>query len=244
MKTEIYVIAHRAFTPPAAAKGPYTPLYVGAAAGNIVPPGSARDDEGQNISARNPWYCELTGLYWIWKHGTADVEGLCHYRRYFVTPRGKLENLLWGRQSGFLTEAQITELLRGADMIRHNPTFFGAGVAAHYAQHHDPATLQKVEQILAARHPADLAAYRQVMQGKKAHLLNMMITTRPLLNEYAEWLFDILFCLEEQVGLGPDTKRLMGYLAERLLDVWILSRGLRAADCFSINTERVDRLPF
>lgn len=38
---------------------------------------------GKNISAKNPNYCELTGLYWVWKNLSCDYIGLCHYRHYF-----------------------------------------------------------------------------------------------------------------------------------------------------------------
>lgn len=42
------------------------------------------DNEGDNISWKNPWYCELTVLYWLWKNTTADYKGLMHYRRTFA----------------------------------------------------------------------------------------------------------------------------------------------------------------
>lgn len=42
------------------------------------------DNTGDNISLRNPNYCELTGLYWAWKNLKCDYIGLCHYRRYFT----------------------------------------------------------------------------------------------------------------------------------------------------------------
>lgn len=42
------------------------------------------DHMGDNISEKNKKYCELTALYWIWKHDRAKYVGLSHYRRRFA----------------------------------------------------------------------------------------------------------------------------------------------------------------
>ena len=60
----------------------YLPVQVGASGKNSI--GYQRDDEGENISEKNPYYCELTGLYWAWKNLDVEYIGLCHYRRYFT----------------------------------------------------------------------------------------------------------------------------------------------------------------
>ena len=65
----------------------YFPLQVGAAGKDVLIPLNrkepvARDDTGENISEKNPSYCELTGLYRAWKNLQAEVIGLVHYRRY------------------------------------------------------------------------------------------------------------------------------------------------------------------
>lgn len=61
----------------------YLPIHVGKALSNqdLHIQG---DDEGDNISSKNPLYCELTGLYWLWKNTSADYKGLMHYRRIFT----------------------------------------------------------------------------------------------------------------------------------------------------------------
>lgn len=47
------------------------------------------DDENDNISYLNPYYCELTAIYWLWKNVDCNFYGLNHYRRYFtlLSPR-------------------------------------------------------------------------------------------------------------------------------------------------------------
>ena len=41
------------------------------------------DNTGDNISKKQPYYSELTAIYWAWKNLKADYIGINHYRRYF-----------------------------------------------------------------------------------------------------------------------------------------------------------------
>ena len=59
------------------------PLHVGKALSNKNL-GIQGDDTGDSISTKNPLYCELTGIYWLWKNVKADYYGLMHYRRIFT----------------------------------------------------------------------------------------------------------------------------------------------------------------
>ncbi|MBQ8242776.1 MAG: DUF4422 domain-containing protein [Bacteroidaceae bacterium] len=61
----------------------YLPIHVGKVNSQIEL-GIHGDNEGDNISAKNPIYCEMTAIYWAWKNLKADYIGLCHYRRYFT----------------------------------------------------------------------------------------------------------------------------------------------------------------
>ena len=59
----------------------YLPVQVGKEGKEEL--GYQGDNDGTNISSKNPFFCELTGLYWAWKNLNADYIGLCHYRRHF-----------------------------------------------------------------------------------------------------------------------------------------------------------------
>ncbi len=65
-----------------------TPIQTGCALASELIPGMLRDDQGENISALNPKYCEFTALYWAWKNyaqlGCPDYIGLMHNRRYML----------------------------------------------------------------------------------------------------------------------------------------------------------------
>ena len=76
---KIYIATHKSFTPPK--NDIYIPLQVGAEGKKDL--GYLKDNTGDNISSMNPYYCELTGMYWMWKNTSADIIGLVHYRRYF-----------------------------------------------------------------------------------------------------------------------------------------------------------------
>ena len=80
-KTVIMVCAHKRDA--CLAEPPYLPVQVGRAIAR-EDLGYTGDDSGENISAKNRNYCELTAQYWAWKNRSdADYIGLCHYRRYF-----------------------------------------------------------------------------------------------------------------------------------------------------------------
>lgn len=236
---KIFVASHKDFEMPVNSKL-YQPLWVGSSGKENIPEYFQRDDEGDNISAKNSHYCELTGQYWIWKNCAEDIVGLCHYRRYFVTSIGKFQNLFFHKNSGFLNETQVYQMLQTHDIIRHNATIFPQGVANQYIQNHGSEDLKIIREAISNKSPEFIPAFDKTMNGKIIHLVNMIIATKEIFDEYCTWLFDILEEYEQKAGMTEKNKRAMGFLGEELLDVWILGKSLNAKDCFTINTERID----
>ena len=81
MDCTIYVITHKEIED--IKDSEYKTLLVGATKNDTFPNDYEHDDRGENISYKNDSYCELTGLYWIWKNIHTEYIGLVHYRRFF-----------------------------------------------------------------------------------------------------------------------------------------------------------------
>ena len=80
MNIKIIVASHKPYVMPE--DKIYLPVQVGSYGKDSI--NFQRDDEGENISEKNPRFCELTGLYWAWKNLSCDYLGLAHYRRHFT----------------------------------------------------------------------------------------------------------------------------------------------------------------
>lgn len=236
---KIYIVSHKK------AKIPlleyiYQPLQAGAALYPDINPTWEKDNKGENISDKNPFYNELTCLYWIWKNSNEDIVGLCHYRRYFVTVLGKFCNLFIGKKNGFLKKSDIERFLSNHDLIVHNKTYFLHGNENQYKMTQKyPDDLKILRNVLSSDYPEYVNAFDKAMSNKSCHLLNMMIGRKEIINAYCGWLFDVLFKVEKILKDNGETgfDRRMGMLGERMLDIWIRKNKIRIKESFTINTE-------
>ncbi|MBF0848083.1 DUF4422 domain-containing protein, partial [Streptococcus danieliae] len=65
----------------------YLPVQVGSEV-NDINTNYQKDNEGENISSLNPYFSELTALYWAWKK-YIDCVDLVHCKRYLATIKHK-----------------------------------------------------------------------------------------------------------------------------------------------------------
>ena len=208
----IVVAAHKPYWMPP------DPLYVpvqAGARGKILIEGFQRDDEGDNISEKNPYYCELTPLYWAWKNSEADYIGLVHYRRHF---RGTGE-----RET--LTGEEAAQLLQQAPVIvPKKRDYFIETIGAHYGHTFCPQHLEVLRAAIADQAPEYLEAFDANMQKTSAHMFNMLVMRKDILDAYLTWLFPILQQVEEQLDVANMSAfhaRAIGRLSELLLDTWL-----------------------
>lgn len=216
----------------------YIPIQVGAAVAPALE--YLRDNEGDNISEKNPYYCELTGLYWVWKNIDCEIIGLCHYRRYFVRWYGKIFNIFLNVNSSYYNEKNVLKELSKHDILLHNATYLKQSVEQHYMINHYAQDIKRVRMIIKEMYPSYLGAYDKIMQGHKIHLLNMFIMKKELMDDYCQWLFSILFELENYIDVSKYDdfqKRVFGFIAERLFDIWIYKNKIDFKETFTINTE-------
>ena len=78
--------------------------------------------------------------------------------------------------------------------------------------------------ILSQQYPAYLTFFDRVMKRTKGHRFNMMVMRRDYFDHYCEWMFDVLARAEEQIdwhAYSTYDQRVFGFLAERLMDVWV-----------------------
>lgn len=183
---------------------------------------------GENISYLNDKINECTALYWIWKNTNSEYVGLNHYRRYFYNNGVQSD-------SNFLDKENIEKLLDKYDLILATAVIkYEKTVLEGILEIVDYDLCMKGLTILKdsmRKYQSDyVEAFEHVMNGHSFHPCNMFVTRRKILNMYCEWLFSFLIEAAEKMDIsGYDvySKRIMGFLAERLLTTWLLKQNLK-----------------
>ena len=205
----------------------YLPLHVGREGKKGF--GIAGDNTGENISLKNPYYCELTGVYWAWKNLYADYVGLVHYRRYFGKKGGTAKK---NRDiyADILSDREIRELTDKYSVIlpkkRH---YYIETLYTHYAHTHYAEHLDLTRSIIERLSPEYLPAFDTTMRSRSGHMFNMFIMKKELFDQYCSWMFPILAELEKQIDISQYDAfqaRLFGRVSEFLLDVWIRKNNI------------------
>lgn len=235
-KIKVVIATHKKYDMPSDKM--YLPLQVAAEGKNDL--GYEKDNTKDNISLKNPYFCELTGLYWAWKNLKEDYIGLAHYRRHFASKKINKKDLF----NSVLTKEEASKLLNNTDIIvPKKRNYYIENLYSHYEHTMYIEPLDITGQILQERYPEYMLEFDKLKTRRSAHMFNMFIMKKDKLDEYCTWLFDILFELEKRVDNSKYDSfhaRFYGRVSELLLDVWLNTKGYSYKEVKVISMEKVN----
>ena len=224
------------------------PVHVGAALSNLDLK-IQRDDTGDNISKKNPQYCELTAQYWLWKNTKSDYCGLCHYRRFLgFKDDGTKRNARLQIEASVINDYNIKrfgldddqlmrETIESYDIItgepqdvRRLPTPKGKQktVYQHWTAHERYLIMQddleKMLAILEDVSPELGAATRKYLRGHYFLGFNCFVMKRELFDKLCAIEFEVLERLEKEIDLSnysQQVSRIYGFMGEIISSAFI-----------------------
>ncbi|MGN8754263.1 DUF4422 domain-containing protein [Blautia sp. HCP3S3_C4] len=218
---KIIIATHKKYQMPSDSM--YIPLHVGAEGkkddtGNPLDLGYVKDNSGDNISALNSSFCELTGLYWAWKNLNEDYIGLVHYRRHFsLKNKADFEDVLTYKElMPYLGKIKV--------FVPNKRRYYIESLYSHYKHTHYSNQLDETRNIIVEKYPAYVKRYDKVIKHTYGYMFNMMIMEKNLMDEYCSWLFDILFELGKRIDmteLSAFQGRFYGRISEIIFNVWL-----------------------
>lgn len=214
------------------------------------------DDTGENISDRNNYFSELTGIYWVWKNTKNDIVGTCHYRRFLMAKpypilhrlkhmllatmriNKKKQGLIYTRninlfKDRIIGEDEILEILENHDAILPKSRKFRYSIQEHYHRYHNDTDLPIIREIIGEKYPDYLESFDGVLQHNELYANNMFIMKHSDFELFMQWWFGILFEFERRTEMSGYTgyqERVIGFLAERLLTVWFKHSKLKVKE--------------
>jgi hypothetical protein len=239
MNIGIYVVAHKKynFFPQ---NYPYKVIQVNAKKNGHDNFASLYDDVGDNISAKNNNYCELSALYWLWKNNLQEKYiGLTHYRRYFCFSRknkflaGQFvinpNDKIFIEKNINITDIDVTRVFAKNDIILPLAQYCNSGLRLDYYENHIKKDFLILENVVKECYPDYGNSFDKVMSGHKFYCYNMFISKRDFFDKYMEWLFSILFNVENRIEISSDQyqARVFGFMAERLFNLYIYHNRLK-----------------
>lgn len=219
----------------------YLPLHVGREGKEDL--GYLGDNTGDHISRLNPYYCELTGLYWAWKNLDCDYLGLVHYRRYLTSRKEAYRDGL-AIDDVVLKQQQLESLLDEADvLVPSKRRYYIETLYSHYSNTHDDHHLVVTREIFEELYPEDVAIFDAVMQQRSGYMFNMFVMKKELADGYCQWLFPIIDELYQRLditGYSAFDARLFGRISECLFNVWLKKNNLQVREVPFMYFEKVD----
>lgn len=214
-------------------------IYVGSALHKDKPSDMLADNVGENISDKNPYYCELTVQYYAWKNSDADYIGFFHSRRYISFNQDSLADKNYsGRKLpqaysveklptqellekyGYNEQAILT-LIKNYPIIASLPENMAETAYSRFVrtQKNGRSELQLIKEKIKISYPEFFPAFEEYMASKYLYFCNMFIMRKDIFNSYCSWLFDILDYVDQR--LPQRLERDDGMMGEQLFGIFM-----------------------
>ncbi len=163
------------------------------------------DNTGDHISEKNPYYNELTGLYWVWKNTDAPYSGICHYRRQFESD---------------IALAPIID--NTADVVLPLPFVVGNSLAEYYLHWGEKTYYMQMIAVIQEKFPD----YFECANWCKTHIMfipnNICIARREILNDYCNFLFGVIDEVEKRMECYAGKKQTRCWLSEHVSTIYFV----------------------
>lgn len=228
MDIKILIAMHKPYWHPE--DSVYIPIHVGKKGKPSM--GIRGDDTGDNISDRNPAYCELTGVYWAWKNLKADYIGLVHYRRYF-THKGFFLRSIDKKRNDILTKDDWESILKKHPIVVADKRKYRIETnQEHYLHAHPREQFDAALEVIKEKYPEFIKGWDIFMNRTWAHMFNMFVMRQDYFEEFCSWWFGVMFEVEKKVDLSKYPKpEQRWFIDELLLDVWLETKGYSYYEC-------------
>ena len=244
----IYVVQHKPSQP--LSDPNFVQIYVGprskewALDHSAVPSeGICSDATGENISAKNDSYCELTAFYWAWKNAPrSKYIGFMHYRRHLnfsgvdqpnETKHGLVEydciDEAYEALNG-LNAGRVNRLIETYDILLPRKWDVTNEGSKHLEDHylrgpaHVAGDYDKMLGVIGRVYPEYKPFFREVGSAKRGYFTNMFVMKWEIFDAYCQWLFGILGELERELDISSystQQRRVFGFLSEWMFNIFM-----------------------
>ena len=214
-KIQILVCAHK---PDSYTRngGAYKAIQVGKSLHPELDLGFQNDNDGENISEKNPKYCEWTALYWGWKN-LKDVQyaGLAHYRRYFDID---------------INENNVDEIMKGCDILVTTPRI---SLPNAFQSLVDCISVDNaflfVDSLLSLYPNYKTIAVDYLLNSYEIVQCSMFVASKEVYDDFCEFAFPVLEDYEHRIRNSGYFRmnRSVGYVGEILLGLYIKAKALK-----------------
>jgi hypothetical protein len=167
------------------------------------------DNEGDNISAKNRQYCEMSAAYWVWKNTKHEWKGIEHYRRHLLVRPEMLADDI--------------------DAVLPLPYICYPDTRTQFRRFVSRDVLNALRKTLRRLHPSEYDNYLRILNGQYQYTYNLVCAKREVFDAYCRWFFNITEYLETLADKVPEitNTRALSYIAEVLTNIYFMSNQNR-----------------